>query len=165
MFRRKHQIMKLYRFSPIKDIGSFVKSVKYIATQTTKLCEKTIGKTLQINYLTIFSHYQEEYENLIKLLQSLGSSRPTNNGIRFELNEPIEVVGQKIKSIRIRKPDPYRTHVGCNDFAVVNYQEFKEKYQKPENKNLRLLVRQEYEMIEFFHPDFDVLAYVVSKSF
>jgi hypothetical protein len=54
--------------------------------------------------------------------------------------------------------------VGCNDFEVQDYKKFKAEYLPKHPSNLRLIERPEYEMVEFFDPDYDVLAYVVSKS-
>jgi hypothetical protein len=53
--------------------------------------------------------------------------------------------------------------VGCNDFDIVNYEIFKKENLSKYQNNLRLIERPDYEMIKFFHPDYDVLAYIVSK--
>ena len=52
---------------------------------------------------------------------------------------------------------------GCNDFEIPNYKVFKNEHLSKHSKNLRLIERKDYEMIEFFDPDFDVFAYIVSK--
>ncbi len=70
----------------------------------------------------------------------------------------------ELSLLRIRKPDPYRMQVGCNDFKVPDYHDFKRKYLDKNQSNLRLIERPEYEMVEFYDPDYDVLAYVVSKE-
>ncbi len=154
--------MRLYHFSPIKNQKQFLLAVKYIATSNTKLCKSVIGKKLPINSLTIFSHYPKEFEQLTKYLYKLGKRYNENNGLRVRLNKPINVGSNVITYLRVRKPDPYRMQVGCNDFIVENYKVFKNTYLKAQAKNLRLIKRQEYEMIEFFDPEFDVLAYVVN---
>jgi hypothetical protein len=76
---------------------------------------------------------------------------------------PIKVGDNLITHLRIRKPDPYRMQVGCNDFDFDDYNNFKSRYLKSGKQNLRLIERSDYEMIEFWNPDFDVLAYVLSK--
>ncbi|MBI2232344.1 MAG: hypothetical protein HYU56_00315 [Candidatus Aenigmarchaeota archaeon] len=91
----------------------------------------------------------------------MGDYYNENNGLRVRLKKPINVSGHSILFLRIRKPDPYRMQVGCNDFVVENYKTFKKGYLTKHTQNLRLIERPEYEMIEFFHPDFDVLAYIV----
>ncbi len=152
--------MKLYRFSPIKSEKDLMKAIKYISIQSTKLCKKTIGKELKISYLTVFSHYEKEYNSLENILNKIGKYYNENNGLRVTLNKPIKVGKNVITHLRVRKPDPYRKQVGCSDFDV-NYNEFKAKYLGV--KNLRLIERSDYEMIEFHDPGFYVLAYAVSK--
>jgi len=156
-------IMQLYRFSPIQDREQLNKAVVYVATKTSELCGRIIGQTLPITSLTIFAHYLEEYEHLIKILNELGTYYNENNGLRIVLNTQIKIGNNTITHLRIRKPDPYRMQVGCNDFYVENYSEFKKQYLTTHPNNLRLINRAEYEMIEFFDPDFDVLAYVLSN--
>jgi len=156
--------MKSYRFSPIRNREQLVKAVRYTALQATALCRKATGKALAIESLTIFSHYESEYKRLCGILKTMGKKCGENNGPRVALREPIKVSGNSIKYLRIRMPDPYRTQVGCNDFKVEDYDEFKRAHLLKDRKNLRLIVRPEYEMIEFFDPDFDVLAYAMSNK-
>ncbi len=59
-----------------------------------------------------------------------------------------------------RKPDPYRSHVGCGDYVVDNYNELKTKY-LGKSPNVRAVQHQKYQMLELFHPDVDVLGYIV----
>lgn len=154
--------MKLYRFSPIQSKEQLLKVITYVAKRNSKLCKKIIGKTLSIKSLTIFSHYPNEYEQLIKIALELGTKLKEHNGLYVTLNEPIKVGKHTITQLRIRQPDPYRMHVGCNDFEIRDYEDFKREYLNKYPNNLRAIKRPEFEMIEFFDPDFDTLAYVVS---
>ena len=156
--------MKLYRFSPILNEKQLIEAVKYTATETTKLCKKVVGKSLSINSLTVFSHYDAEYKKLLKIIYKIGKPYNKHNGLCVKLHKTIEVGEHSIQYLRIRKPDPYRTQVGCNDFEVGDYQSFKKNHVPKYPQNLRIIERPDYEMIEFFDPDFDVLAYVVSKK-
>ncbi len=126
------------------------------------MARKILGKTFPIRSLTVFSHSQEEFEFLIKILEKLGKPYNYNNGPRVALYEPIEVGESHITHLRIRKPDPERLQVGCNDFET-DYESFKKDYLPNHPENLRLIKRPEYEMIGFYDSSFDVLAYVVSK--
>lgn len=92
----------------------------------------------------------------------MGKPYNENNGPRIELHEPIAIDENRITHLRIRKPDSERPQVGCNDFET-DYAFFKKEYLNKHSNNLRLVKRQEYEMVEFYDPDFDVLAYVVSN--
>ncbi|HOR02342.1 MAG TPA: hypothetical protein PKZ92_03750 [Candidatus Woesebacteria bacterium] len=155
--------MQLYRFSPIKDEQQLRKTVIYIANETSKLSKKIIGKILPIKSLTVFSHYPDEFEKLSEITKTIGNFLNENNGPRIILHKPIKVGNNTIIHLRIRKPDPYRMQVGCNDFEIIDYNTFKNENLSKHTNNLRLIKRSNYEMIEFFDPDFDILAYVVSK--
>jgi hypothetical protein len=156
--------MKLYRFSPIQNEAQLKQAVVYVATETPELAKKIIGRRLPISSLTIFSHYPEEFENLQKIILSLGKLYNKNNGPRVTLREPIKVGDNMIQYLRVRKPDSYRMQVGCCDFEVEDYVDFEKQYLSKHGQNLRLIDRPDYQMIEFFDPDFDVLAYVVSNN-
>jgi hypothetical protein len=145
----------------IENKEELVETVRYIATQTSKLAEKIIGKSLPIKSLTVFSHSQSEYELLTQILKDMGKSFNYNNGPRVELYNPIITSSNQITHLRIRKPDSERPQVGCNDFDT-DYEIFKSDYLAKHPNNLRLIKRPEYEMIEFYDQSFDVLAYVVS---
>lgn len=156
--------MNPFRFSPIESEEKLTEAVAYIATETSKLCEKIIGNTLPITSLTIFSHYQDEYERLTKILFKIGRLFNENNGPRVALHKPIETNSHIITHLRIRMPDTERPQVGCNDFEVENYETFKSQYLSSHPDSLRCIVRPEYEMIEFSDPKYDVLAYIVSNK-
>jgi hypothetical protein len=151
----------LYHFSPISSKKELFDAVDYVIEQSLLLSQKVINQELPIDYLTVFAHYEAEYDKLVEIVKELGELSEANNGIKVALNEKITNRGQNIGHLRIRQPDPYRAQVGCCDFSVQNYKDFKQTHLSG-NKNLRLIQRPNYEMIEFFDPDFDVLAYIVS---
>jgi len=154
--------MNVYRFSPIQNEEQLQKAVEYVVERTSALAEKVVGKSFPIRSLTIFSHDGGEFVKLAEILSRWGKPYNENNGPRVVLYEPIEVGINRIIHLRIRKPALERPQVGCGDFDT-DYESFKTKYLAIHPQNLRLIQRPEYEMIEFFHPEFDVLAYVVSK--
>ncbi len=156
--------MKAFRFSPIENEERLLETVTYIATKTSELCEKIIGKSLPVKSLTVFSHYPDEYEKLTTILFELGTLINENNGPRVVLHKSIAIADNQIDHLRVRIPDIERPQVGCNDFEVENYEAFKTEYLPQYPENLRCIVRPEYEMIEFFHPNYDVLAYIVSDK-
>ena len=152
-----------YKFSPIKNKSELIEAVKYVATETSNMYATIIGESPVITSLTIFSHFDDEFDNLKQILAELGNPYNENNGPRITLHEPINVEGHSITHLRIRHPDQERPQVGCNDFDVKDYKEFEEKYLLPNSGVLHLIERDEYNMIEFKHPDFpNVLGYVVS---
>lgn len=155
--------MSDFRFSPIRSRDELLTTIQYVAENTTKLCQKVIGRILPISSLTVFSHYPDEFENLDTIVRLMGPLITYNNGPYVNLAEPILLPTGKLTKLRVRHPDPERPQVGCNDFGVDDYHAFKSEYLEQHPNNLRLVIRPEYEMIEFFDKDFDVLAYVVSK--
>lgn len=148
--------------SPIVSKEQLIEAIKYTAASASELCRKIIEKPLPIHSLTIFSHTEDEFEFLKKLLGIMGAPYNENNGPRVALHEPIVVGSNIITHLRIRKPDLERPQVGCNDFDIEDYKAFKSEHLAKHPDNLFLIKRPDYEMIEFRHPDFDVLAYVVS---
>jgi len=141
-----------------------MEAVVYVSVHASELGKKITGKTFPVSSLTIFAHYPEEYEKLCKILAEPGKIVGENNGPRFLLQHPIKARDTFITHIRVRKPDPYRMQVGCSDFDVEEYQDFKQQYLSQHPNNLRCIERPDYEMIEFLNPDFDVLAYIVSAK-
>ncbi len=59
----------------------------------------------------------------------------------------------------IRVVDPYRMHVGCGDFEIKNFEEYKKK-KLGTSEYIREFTD---DMIEIWHPDFDVLGYIVPE--
>ena len=146
----------------IRNQEELVETVKYIAAETSKMSQKIVGKTFPIKSLTVFTHSQSEFKLLSEILVSIGKSYNYNNGPRVELYEPIEIEGNRITYLRVRKPDPERPQVGCNDFET-DYEAFKSEYLLKYPDSLSLIKRPEYEMIELRDKEFNVLAYVVSN--
>lgn len=146
----------------IQNQKELIEAVKYVASETPKMAQKIVGKTFPIKSLTVFAHSQPEFELLTGILAKIGKPYNYNNGPRVELYEPIKVGENSITHLRIRKPDPERPQVGCNDFET-DYESFKSEYLLKYADNLSLIKRLEYEMTELHDKEFDVLAYVVSN--
>lgn len=155
--------MKLYRFSPINSEIELRDAITHVAQEAAKLFYETTGETCEIEYITIFSHYPNEFDKLKQIIEPLGEVRPGNNGWVVELKEPIQLPHNQLHLLRIRHPDPYRMQVGCCDFKIPNYESFKEKFLNKKD-GMRTIEREDYEMIEIFNPDYDTLAYVTNKA-
>lgn len=165
---------KPYLFSPISETSVILDAVGYVAKEATKMLFRSQGYTLPIKYVTLFAHYDSEYDELIKLSTELGTQSVTNNGVKTLLTNPIEVLAMKldvngqredvthlVESIRIRKPDPYRMQVGCCDFEYNSDYEWLAGTETIANSRVRRILRKDLDMVEFHDPDFDVLGYVV----
>jgi hypothetical protein len=89
------------------------------------------------------------------------------------LHEPIIIPAQgdvpetTYEFLYIRQPDPYRHHVGDIDFYLKESEYVKLKGEMEEGKIIpgaRDFPGPHLDMIELFHPDSDVLAYVSTKK-
>lgn len=147
----------IYHFSPIKDEKGFEEVLSYLVEELDKLANKLFGRSLPITTLKVFPHYQEEYEYLYDLLSKLGSkaSFSSDTSLYVQVNKQIKECG--IKYLGVRIVDPYRMQVGCGDYEIENFEEFKKQYlgTSPFIRSFR------DDMLELWHPDFDVLGYIV----
>jgi len=146
----------------IQSPEELIEVIRYIASKTSKMAQKIVGKSFPIKSLTVFAHSQAEFELLTEILAKIGKPYNYNNGPRVELCEPIKAGENCITYLRIRKPDLERPQVGCNDFET-DYEIFKNECLSQHSENLILIKRPGYEMIELRDKEFDVLAYVVSN--
>jgi hypothetical protein len=166
--------MKLYRFSPIKSKEELFKAIEHAHFLCHQLCKQTLGEYLPVaGNLGIFSHYPEEYEFLTKLRQEMTDESDNINQKYYRLHKPITIPAKDdvpettYRYLYIRHPDPYRHHVGDVDFYLPQneYNKLKQSLLDGQTiKGARIYPRTELDMIELFNPDFDVLAYVVSKK-
>ena len=173
--------MKLYRFSPIENTETLAETVEYVAKHATQLYFRSTGlmKDDLVTSLTIFAHYPEEFEALKSMASTVGSLYNENNGPRYKLHQPIEVnlgileingedksFRTAIQLLRIRQPDPYRMQVGCADLDVdFQYKGSKDAASSlDKDRSPRLITRKDFYMLEFFDPNIDVLAYVLSGN-
>lgn len=151
---------KLYRFSPIISDEDLQKVWNYLTVELQKLSEKVLGEVLPVSILKVFPHYLDEYDYLYKTISEKGpkSSFASDKNLYVDVSEMIE--GNKITAIGVRIVDPYRMQVGCGDYEVDNFSEYREKHIKsPYVRDAKDSV----EMLEIWHPDFDVLGYVIPR--
>ena len=166
--------MKLYRFSPIKNKEQLLTAIKHIHFSCYYLCKKTFGKYLSnAGNMGIFCHYPDEYAFLIKLRQTLAESSDNINQKYYRLHKPIvihskgDIPKTTYTHLYIRKPDPYRYHVGDIDFFLEpkKYDELKKSLLNGNIiKDARVFERSDLDMVELYNPDIDALAYVSSKK-
>jgi len=147
--------------------NSLYETIKYIANKTYELKNKHVDeKNMKIDYLTIFSHDEKELENYNKLLSAMGKMVYEHNGPTYKLFNPITLPkGEKLSFLRIREPDIERPHIGCDDFTVNNYEDFKNEYINKDIKHILVVKRPEFEMIEIRDENFDVLTYIPDEPF
>ncbi|MDB5178821.1 MAG: hypothetical protein JWN01_764 [Patescibacteria group bacterium] len=166
--------MQLYRFSPIQSKQELLEAIAYTHFACYGLCEQSFGKCLpNAGNIGIFCHYDDEYERLVAIRRELTEPSDDPNQKYFELHEPIVVAAKDnvpettYTHLYIRKPDPYRHHVGDVDFYLEAEEYTKLKQSLQDGKLIpgaRLFPRQDLDMIELYGPDVDALGYVSTSS-
>lgn len=165
--------MKLYRFSPIQSEKELYKTIKHIHFECHKLCKQTFGKYFQnAGNVGVFCHYDDEYTKLKKIQEKIIKPSDNPNQKYSLLHKPIVIKAQgdvpetRYTHLYIRKPDPYRHHVGDIDFYLEpeKYKELKRSILTGiKIRGARVFERPDLDMVELYDPDSDVLAYVSTK--
>lgn len=166
--------MKLYRFSPIKSKDELLEAIKHIHFESYKLCKQSFGYHLpNTGNMGVFCHYEDEYDFLINVRKELAEPSDNVDQKYFRLYEPIVIPAQDdvpestYTYLYIRRPDPYRHHVGDVDFYLEQekYTELKRSMLNGKKiEGARVFDRADLDMIELYDPDVDVLAYVSTNK-
>jgi len=164
----------MYKFSPIKNKEEMYKAIKHIHISSYKLCKDAIGEHLpNSGNIGIFCHYPEEYNELTKLREEMTESSDNVDQKYFRLREPItiEALGDIPETtytyLYVRKPDPYRHHVGDIDFYLneAEYGQLKVNIKNGADiPGARIFPSPRLDMVELYNPDVDVLAYVSTEK-
>lgn len=150
---------KLYRFSPIKDEQTVDKVFLYLTQELERLSLKIFKEKLPIDTLKIFAHYPDEYNYLYDLISKMGDKSEYSSETSFYVDVDKKISGHNIKLIGLRIIDPYRMQAGCGDYEVSNFNDIKKKYLNS-SQYVRDMKRST-DMLEVWHPDFDILGYIV----
>jgi hypothetical protein len=166
--------MKLYRFSPIKNKEELFEAIKHTHFESYKLCKQSFGDYLpNAGNIGIFCHYEDEFEFLINLRKELTEFSDNVDQKYFRLHKPIVILAEgdvpetSYTYLYIRRPDPYRHHVGDVDFYLEQekYDALKKKILNGKKiKGARAFDREDLDMIELYDPDVDALAYVSTNK-
>lgn len=166
--------MKLYRFSPIKSEQELLVAIKHIHFACFELCKQIFGKYLPVaGNMGVFCHYEDEYKFLTELRKKLTVESDNVNQKYFRLHNPIVIPTRgdapetTYTFLYIRKPDPYRFHVGDVDFVLEEEknQELKKSLRAGKIiRGARIFERPDLDMIELCDPNLDVLGYVSSRE-
>lgn len=166
--------MKLYRFSPIKSENGLLEAIKHIHFSCFELCKQSFGKYFPVaGNMGVFCHYDDEYKFLTELRKKMTEESDNVNQKYFRLHKPIIVLARgdvpetTYTFLYIRKPDPYRFHVGDVDFVLEEgkYQELKKSMQGGTVvKDARIFERPDLDMVELYDSNVDALGYVSSRE-
>lgn len=162
--------MKLYRFSPIQTKEELMDAIKHVHLSCYTLCKQSFGTLLRnAGNMGIFCHYDDEYEYLTRIRKEITEGSSNVNQKYFLLHSPIVMPEYEgipettYTHLYIRKPDPYRHHVGDVDFYLEQneYSELKQTLLGGKKiKGARILARPDLDMVELYDPDIDALGYV-----
>jgi hypothetical protein len=166
--------MKLYRFSPISSQEQLLAAIEYVHFACYELCKQSFDEYLpNASNIGIFCHYDDEYEQLVAIRKELTEPSDDPNQKYFKLHKPITIPAKvdvpetMYTHLYIRKPDPYRHHVGDVDFYLEpgQYAELKQKLLDGKIvPGARLFPRNDLDMIELYNPDIDALGYVSTNT-
>jgi len=166
--------MKLYRFSPIENKEQLLEAIKHTHLECYKLCKDSFGEFFpNAGNIGIFCHYDGEYEFLTKMREEMTEASDNFDQKYYRLHEPIvipadgDVPETTYTFLYIRKPDPYRHHVGDVDFYLKpeEYSELKNSLLNGKKiKGARVFDRPDLDMIEHYDPDVDALGYVSTNQ-
>lgn len=147
-----------------------MQAIQHLHVASNKLCFSVMGEYFpNAGNLGVFCHYMHEYNFLKSLQQDL--VEPSNNPDQkyFKLKQPVQfdssngIPETTYTHLYIRKPDPYRHHVGDVDFEMPSdmYHKLKERLLGGDVlEGVRIFPRVDLDMIELYHPDVDVLVYI-----
>ncbi len=150
--------LNLYRFSPIESEDQFFEALEYIVSAADQLAQEVLGESLPINTVKVFAHYYDEYKYLLDLVSRMGNRSQLSSETSYYVEIDKEISRQAIQYLGVRIVDPYRLHVGCADYEIQNYHDLKDAFLK---KGSYVRSIENGEMLELWHPDTDVLGYVV----
>lgn len=150
--------MHYYRFSPITTQDEFESALHYTAQQLSKLSSTVLGERHSVWALNVFAHYYDEYEIIKQIVLGYGPKHDIGSETSLYVDANKEYGTSKVKWLGVRAVDPYRSHVGCGDLDA-DYDVVAEQH-LGNNPYVRE-VKGNVSMLELWHPDFDVLGYIV----
>lgn len=166
--------MHLYRFSPIQNENALRNAIAYTHLMCHTLCKQSLGSYLPVaGNIGIFCHYEEEFALLEGITKTLTDASQSMLKKYYRLHAPIVIPAQGdipnaiYTHLYIRKPDPYRAHVGDVDFILEKnkYTELKQSvFSGTGIPGARVFPRTDLDMIELFDPDIDALAYIQKSA-
>lgn len=166
--------MKLYRFSPINNKDELLEAIKFIHFACYKLCKQSFGDYFpNAGNMGVFCHYDDEYELLTNIRKELTEFSDNVDQKYYRLHEPIIIPAERdvpetiYTHLYIRRPDPYRHHVGDVDFYLKpeEYSKLKQSLLEGHKlKGARVFDRIDLDMIELYDPDIDALAYISTNQ-
>lgn len=140
------------------NIDDLKTKVQFIVDRASSLKDEYIGKNdATVNYACIFSQSHEEYNQLTKLVETMGKiAMETPTGLLYQI-KPLSTVAGDLQLLKIRLPDTTRPELGDADFTIADFAEFEKKYLL--KSQFKRIQKDNFYMIELMDPRHDVRAY------
>lgn len=150
----------LYRFSPITSKDQFDEAIAYVVREAARLSKELTGTELHLGSVKIFSHYPKEWEFMQSIIEQYGTRSSVGRSTSIYVDTDLDIEGCHITLLGIRVPDPYRSQVGCGDYALDNAKGFISSLPAHPHGYVRPFPDMPETFIELWHPDFDVAGYI-----
>lgn len=146
-----------------KVFGQIKKIISEIVDEADSIIKEKIDENFLIDFVDIFPKSEKEKGQLTKEIEKIGKEiLQTETGKIYRLSEPIITKFGPLSLIKIRIFDAGRTQRGAPDFKVKDYANFKHKYLA--DNSFKLIVRNDYEMLELRKEGRNVLIYFPDKT-
>lgn len=153
-------IRNTHSFSPIVTNERYNTALEYVAAETLLLARKVLDREVSIDTICFFSHTPEEYAFLEGEVRSRGEISRFSHDPTLYVDTDFMVVGQHIKIFGVRKPDPTRPWVGYGDYPLSD-SDYDALCSTANPFVRRITSGIGQSLLQFEHPDFDVLGYAV----
>ncbi|MEP7103159.1 MAG: nucleotide exchange factor GrpE [Candidatus Dojkabacteria bacterium] len=128
---------------------SLTEKIKHIISEAEKIrIENLSNYKLTIDYVNIFSSNSEEYDFYSEEALKIGNLlKEVYNGIYVMFNQPLDVSGFKVRTVKVRKPDPSKTTDGALDFVTSDYEILKGQIQTTDRFELSVNTFKQEEIV------------------
>jgi hypothetical protein len=150
-------------FCPIITEDRLAVAIEYVATSSLALVQTILQRELTIDTICFFAHTSEEYDYLLSAVRNRGAESKFSHGSTTYVKSDFIVAGQHIRIFGVRQPDQTRPWVGYGDYPITGaeYSTYKAK----SNPYIHEITsgRGQY-LLQFEHPDFDVLGFAFREE-
>ena len=150
----------------IENEEAFNEALGYIAEKVGDISLLLTGKRLPVTVLKLFAHNDGEYEALERLVRQHGQKAEVSSGNSFyvDVDSGLMIADTPISLLGVRRPFVDRPQVGCGDYEVDDFPTYASELLKKQPQFARQVQNaHRLDMVELWHPDFDVLGYVIPK--
>ncbi len=119
----------------------------------------------EIEFVTLFTKSDSEYEELIKEINNIGEIKvELPEGVFVNLHNPLSIGVVELKNLQVTKPRENSPKVGSVTFIAKKFKEFKERFnlKAQDDKLIKELAHGDLELV---HEDYDVIIFITPKHF